>query len=635
MALQTCIQRHTSNSPFTEHIPGLSHARNVGSSMHDPIIIDEDPSPASPSSHPILSPPNAQDLSLTLLHRHIKSEDMHNCSEGTLVLRELPERVQLKELANVLKQCDLLKVLVKLTLFQQDHVALVEFPSVSSASGAARRLEDMHDPFPHRRKHCKLVIEPLTPTLSFHTPSSPSRSQPISGTAKVFDSAPTTDLEDASYGRVGQIYVEMEDALASSDEEDRQPWLQPAVDTAAQPNSIRSNHGTQVDQTKGKRVISDSEFSDDSYSPEEDSEGDRNIPSARKPISRPHYSNSEPKRARVSSGTQDLSKPGSSVRLPKVPFGGARRVLIPATVGLPMVTVSMRADIQFFDIERRLRISSLSMPALVLDQNLHLEAAIMLNDTVVLGFDKGPYQVSLVQLAPDQKPARIDLGAQPHDVNGQLKHTFNRSRRAVSCLAAMSLNQFVSGGFDRTVQLWSLDANHSKSEKITSVNAAPSALACRGEKLLVSQGKTLELLDVMHITKNGERYKLSNTIWHVHEHPHANSISVLEVDNLDQQALLFDTRKNQGYDREPDCALGYRSSQKLSRYYRGSISYSYFVRGYPDRVICLWDFRNPKAPVVKKKTSVNGFHTAFLAEGRIVAAGDDTITFLDTNLNIV
>ncbi|ESK97425.1 hypothetical protein Moror_17604 [Moniliophthora roreri MCA 2997] len=620
---------HTPNHPGTQPVAAGSHLKvgNTGKCVHDPIIVeDEEPSASSLSATFALFEPITSLLPVTLVTRPWKVEDISNCSGNVLLLKDLPQQTKLAELVGVLRECGLLKVIIQATLYQQSRVAAVEFPTSQDTSNALRSLNEIRDPFPERSTPCKLTVELLVQGVPFdHQPSAQTQSEP----------APL--LQDSHYGRLDQLYQEldMDDELESSDLEVHPPWIEPVFNEDPQPAQL-TDAGNRA--AKRKWFSSGSDSSTHSDSPDSDSENDvptANVTKAAKPNSRftPH-SSSEPKRLRVPSGSQnDVEKCESSLRLPKVPYGGARRVLVPATVGLPMVTVSMRADLQFVAMERQVRVSSLSMPAPNPDPNLHVEEAIILGDTVVLGYDKGPHQVSLVQLASGKKPVRIDLEHRPHDVSPT--YGFNFSSRAISYLAAMSDTTFVSGGYDKTVRLWKLNGRQSTSERLRGFQAAPSALACCGEKLLVGYGKALELLDVKHLTGKAQVFKFSNSIWHAHFHRDASSISVLEVDHLDQQVLLYDSRKDQEYNRTPDCALGYRPTKGLSRYYRGSIFYSYFVRGYPDHTVCLWDFRNPKMPVLKKRQNTKAFHTTFCTDGRVVTAGDDTLTFLDMDLKIV
>jgi len=66
--------------------------------------------------------------------------------------------------------------------------------------------------------------------------------------------------------------------------------------------------------------------------------------------------------------------------------------------------------------------------------------------------------------------------------------------------------------------------------------------------------------------------------------------------HIDNQIQLFDDRKNHGFNRTADCEFGHRSAdRKVSRYTRGSTYLSYFVRGYPDGCVCIWDYRNAGA----------------------------------------
>lgn len=72
-------------------------------------------------------------------------------------------------------------------------------------------------------------------------------------------------------------------------------------------------------------------------------------------------------------------------------------------------------------------------------------------------------------------------------------------------------------------------------------------------------------------------------------------MNVVKVDHLDTQIELFDDRKKHGFDRAADCKFGHRSADgKSSRYSRGSTHLSYFVRGYSDGCVCIWDYRNAR-----------------------------------------
>lgn len=105
------------------------------------------------------------------------------------------------------------------------------------------------------------------------------------------------------------------------------------------------------------------------------------------------------------------SDAGEAERVIKAPHNRARRALTPPTPPLPLVTLSMRADVQFFHSpnrcgymytihdflqENRYRISGYSIPCV--DDYYHVEDACILGDTVVVAYSDGPSRVSLVRL---------------------------------------------------------------------------------------------------------------------------------------------------------------------------------------------------------------------------------------------
>ncbi|KAF9263585.1 hypothetical protein L218DRAFT_323828 [Marasmius fiardii PR-910] len=279
----------------------------------------------------------------------------------------------------------------------------------------------------------------------------------------------------------------------------------------------------------------------------------------------------------------------------------------------------------------RTRLSTRSMPAFLVEESFHVEDAIIVGDTVVVGYDRAPSQVTLLKLdaGSDDQIERSELPHKPHATS---LTRFNASGRGISCLAPdVSGDSFCSGGYDRTIQHWSLETG--SSDKITTLNAAPNSIACREKEILAGVGKTIEIFDIEHIHAKPRRFNLSNVIHHVHVHPTAKSISLVEVDHLDHQVLLYDCRKN-NYGRHADCVLSHHSERKCSRYHRGSVLHSYFVRGYSDDTICLWDFRNPKVPIAKERHNAKAVHTTF-TDAVIVAFGGEHVSFLDLDLNIL
>jgi hypothetical protein len=100
-------------------------------------------------------------------------------------------------------------------------------------------------------------------------------------------------------------------------------------------------------------------------------------------------------------------------KLPKTQYGRPRRILVPANTDLPFVTLSMRADVQFFhrtekyesvlnyDIRQQLNIFCRfritdSLPHS--GPHCHVEDAVVVEDITVIGYDEGPCQVSLITM---------------------------------------------------------------------------------------------------------------------------------------------------------------------------------------------------------------------------------------------
>ncbi|KAJ8086416.1 hypothetical protein PM082_005239 [Marasmius tenuissimus] len=560
---------------------------------------------------------------------------------NSVLLRGLPAGLTSREVSELFAKHGLSRIIESVFLYPTDCCAVLRLYQRESVDYARQVLEDIRYPFPERSMTSLLTVEDSR-RLALHAEpqhdiGSLDSPPPVQLVPSTIDwEQPVVSAQANPYGPLDEIYEALDGGISSEAEStlsDANYALAPALPTPVP----RADASLAPRRPVTAYIASDPEESGSENTPSSSA----SLRSRKRPqqLDQGGAKQNNDKRVRVppSRAPEGHNQPvepslaQTALRVPKVQHGRARRVLAPTSPGLPMVTVSMRADFQFFDIQRRVRLSSKSMPASLLEDTLHVEDATIVDDTVVVGYDKGPYQVTLLDLGSGAQAnvKRSELSHKPHATDSTSK--INASGRAISCLAPdLSGGSFVSGGYDRTIYRWSLDGGRPR--KITTVNAAPSSIACRQEELLVGVGKVIEVYDIEHIHAHPQRYKLSNGISHIHIHPSARSISVVEVDHLDQQILLFDCRKRQ-YNRPADCALGHRSS-KWSRYYRGSVLHSYFVRGYSDHTICLWDFRNPKSPVAKKRREVKAVHTAFTDAG-IVAFGGDTVTFLDFNLDVL
>lgn len=104
---------------------------------------------------------------------------------------------------------------------------------------------------------------------------------------------------------------------------------------------------------------------------------------------------------------------GSSLSLPKAPNNKPRRVLVPMS-DLPFVTVSMRADIQFWHRTRKSVLPFLCGPSLIKDFRYRLsafsipsgddfrhvvDACLVKEDVAVIGYANGPCDISILRLA--------------------------------------------------------------------------------------------------------------------------------------------------------------------------------------------------------------------------------------------
>jgi len=132
-----------------------------------------------------------------------------------------------------------------------------------------------------------------------------------------------------------------------------------------------------------------------------------------------------------------------------------------------------------------------------------------------------------------------------------------------------------------------------------------------------------------------------------------------KVDHLDTQIHIYDSRKseNRGYSRRSDCSFGYRAEdvpgRPRTRFTKGSTKFCYFVRGYHDGTICLWDYRNCKvckfgavlklsslpsicqSPVASQRQRDTEIVHTLCTDDEFVAFGGDTVSFMDFSLNML
>ncbi|RDB22715.1 hypothetical protein Hypma_010396 [Hypsizygus marmoreus] len=296
-------------------------------------------------------------------------------------------------------------------------------------------------------------------------------------------------------------------------------------------------------------------------------------------------------------------------RLPPTPHGRPRRVLVPQSPNLPIVTISMRADAQFFRREGRDRITSYSLPC---DGDYqHVQDAYMIKDTVIVGYSDGPWQVSQISLRTDKRPHWDRLHHRPHHENPRRREG-SRGAAFLSCLTPARHQShaiaFYTGGHDKAIKLWTV-RNPMKVETTTVARSetVPYTLASRDRTLLYGTTTKLLTVDIEHTTAKPQTAHFSDVITQIHVHPDSPHISILEVKSLDEQVLIYDHREKQGFDRTADIRFGYRSKGHKfqdSRYFRGSTRESLFARGYQDGCVCIWDYRFRAKPVVKAQLNL-------------------------------
>ncbi|KAF5345639.1 hypothetical protein D9758_015141 [Tetrapyrgos nigripes] len=360
------------------------------------------------------------------------------------------------------------------------------------------------------------------------------------------------------------------------------------------------------------------------------------------------------------------TEPFVTARVPRTAFGRARRVLASPSAGRPLATVSMRADIQFFDPERRSRISTFSLPSGNLDTVRQVEDACAIGDTIVLAYDHtSDVQVSCVSLPENSRASRpvlVDLPHTPHHPRlSEPPEDPNVSRPSIPKLIRCITpgpdrrREFLTSGYDKILRKWTLDPNslhHTRSEKILVLDRTPAVLACHRTTLLVGFGLYVQAYDLNRVSTStmiyGEKAptsRMSNTIQHLYFHADDHRMQVFEVDRLDTQVHVYDSRKSPKdkygllYDHKSDCSFGYRAEQVAGkprrRFTKGSTKFCYFARGYEDGMICLWDYRNPKKPVATECKRETGVVHMLCMDDHLVAFGGDSLTFMDFSLNVL
>ncbi|KAE9384461.1 hypothetical protein BT96DRAFT_1026884 [Gymnopus androsaceus JB14] len=363
-----------------------------------------------------------------------------------------------------------------------------------------------------------------------------------------------------------------------------------------------------------------------------------------------------------------LPIPPSPCKIPKVPGVRARRVLSPgptSTTEYPLATVSIKGDLQFINRKTRRWHGPFSVPN---DDNipLRVEDACIVEDILVVAYNRGSYQLSTLRLPPvssDSKRPKI-LYASPSPESQGI-------RSLAPAISSSGRKYAITADFNKTVRMWDVEVfpeDSSESEDSEEEDESPhpkakvgarpakigvlpyraTALAVRGYELLYSRGKVLGMGDFRQLPGRqtcltdgkpdstlSER-ELANEITHIHVPlgQGKKDLVIIETNHPRTQIGIYDTRKNIRVDGE-DISFGYapgstnsspqQTTQKTSlRYFRGgpdafdSPETYKFVRGYSDGVVCLFDLRNARSPVrisacrdTSNKLNKAVYHTIF------------------------
>ncbi|KAI0650011.1 hypothetical protein C8Q79DRAFT_941915 [Trametes meyenii] len=384
-----------------------------------------------------------------------------------------------------------------------------------------------------------------------------------------------------------------------------------------------------------------------------------------------------------------MSPDGHTVVIPKAEFARARRLLAPKDQHLPLTTILMRGDAHFIDQRRKARRTAWSLP--VEDDSRHVEDACLIGDnTVVVGYNKGPYQVSLIPVCGDQPPRRIDLTYKAHSTVIENRTAgISQPNPGIASIAPLVGDRFLSGGHDKTVRLWTVTRNDDRGAPFSAHSVriptqhvqAVQALACssRNSVIYSAAGDWIATtnLDARAPT---EPVRVSGKITQVHVHPQYPHFVILEIDHMDRQVHLYDVRMG-GFARKPQLEFGHRaapprprsassrhgggnanargggngtrnggrsgsttasaststkisaSAPKLgSRYIRGSAANSLFARGYADGAVLVWDYRDGARKEVLRRfraqrpDGADVVHTV-LAGSDVIAYGGYSVTF--------
>ncbi|KAI5894071.1 uncharacterized protein SCHCODRAFT_02540143 [Schizophyllum commune H4-8] len=361
----------------------------------------------------------------------------------------------------------------------------------------------------------------------------------------------------------------------------------------------------------------------------------------------------------------------------------------------PIMTVSRRGDLQFFrpyepedEFEamgeaKLTRLAGKSIPSE--GRNLIEDACVTAKGRMVVAYHNGPVQIAYIEISSDHPRLIPALENAPHTPITRKK----RPDTTTTCLTPAvgpGKDGFFTGGWDKHIFSWAFDHDPTDADtidltaessdmdisddegdssvgagdsnagaddsrgrvhtahgrtttttassslirtKVLQLAAVPRALANAGNRLFVGYQQTLVSMDLARPAAALATSKLSNSVQQMHVNKAEERVIMLETDHRDHQNQLYDTRE--GFDKPPVVQFGHRTHEQGHTFYKGDFWLSYFVRGYPDHSLRVWDIRNVKTPVLTRTTSCVVTHAVFQpgSAGTVLAFGKSDVFCTD------
>ncbi|KZT72589.1 hypothetical protein DAEQUDRAFT_592048 [Daedalea quercina L-15889] len=160
-------------------------------------------------------------------------------------------------------------------------------------------------------------------------------------------------------------------------------------------------------------------------------------------------------------------------------------------------------------------------------------------------------------------------------------------------------------------------------------SADETVFACGGKSISAANISTLHAPKPVRVS--------DGRILQVHVHPQDTRVVILETDHLDNQVLVFDTRKGSFHCR-PTLQFGHRDEHApdiVRRFVKGSTLNSYFARPYTNSemsVVRVWDYRKATAVVAcfQEEHPAPIVH-AVLSGSDLLAYGGHSVTIWKTS----